>query len=136
VPNPLRVLIIAGDPLARAGLAALLGQQPGLVLAGQTPAGPDLPAALDAYQPGALVWDLGWDSDAALDALASLPSDAPPALALLPDDSHAVAARAAGARGLLLRDAGGGAGGGWRWLAGRCGNALPWGEGGHRRAGP
>ncbi len=106
MPN-LRILIIADDPLARAGLAALLGQQPGLVVAGQVASGSDLPAALDAYQPDALAWDLGWDPAASLDRLADLPGDAPPVLALLPNDSHAAATRAAGARGLLLRDAGG-----------------------------
>jgi DNA-binding NarL/FixJ family response regulator len=105
--TPLRVLIVAGDPLARAGLAALLAAQPGLAVAGQAAPGAELPAALEAYRPQALVWDLGWDAATALDALAALPEDAAPSLALLPDDTHAAAARAAGARGLLLRDASG-----------------------------
>jgi DNA-binding NarL/FixJ family response regulator len=75
---------------------------------GQVASGADLPAALEVYQPDALVWDLGWDPATAIERLAELPEDAPPVLALLPDDSHAAAARAAGARGLLLREASGG----------------------------
>jgi DNA-binding NarL/FixJ family response regulator len=97
--NPYRVLIIADDPLARAGLAALLADQDGCTVVGQV-AGDD--PALDVYRPDALIWDLGWDPDPA--ALPDLDSG-PPVVALLPDPTQAADAWAAGARGLLLRSA-------------------------------
>jgi len=39
---PLRVLIVADDPLARAGLATLLTPQPGCIVAGQMAAHADV----------------------------------------------------------------------------------------------
>ena len=70
-----RVLIVADDPLTRAGLAALLTGQDGCTVAGQTasvepapgnrqelaPAAA-VPLAISAYRPDVLLWDLGWDS--------------------------------------------------------------------------
>ena len=102
----LRVLVVAGDLLARAGLASNLAQQPGLTVVGQIGLSPELASSVEAYQPGALVWDLGWDMDVSLELMAGLttgnaPAETVPVLALLPD-----ASRAAGARGLMLRDAG------------------------------
>ena len=55
IMNECRVLIVADDPLARAGLAAIL--QDGCSVVGQA-AGDDL--SLDVYRPDVLVWDLGW----------------------------------------------------------------------------
>ena len=103
-PDELRVLVVAGDPLARVGLAALLGDQPGWAIAGQIAGDSDISDALDTYRPDAVVWDLGWDTAPALDLLADLEEDRAPVVVLLPDQTHAAEARAAGARGLLLRD--------------------------------
>ena len=97
--NPYRILIVAHDPLARAGLAALLAGQDGCTVVGQV-AGDD--PALDVYRPDALIWDLGWDPDPA--ALPDL-DGGPPVVALLPDPTQAADAWSAGARGLLLRSA-------------------------------
>ncbi len=97
--NPYRILIVADDPLARAGLAALLAGQDGCTVVGQV-AGDD--PALDVYRPDALIWDLGWDPDPA--ALPDL-DGGPPVVALLPDPTQAADAWSAGARGLLLRSA-------------------------------
>ena len=110
----LRVLIVAGDLLARAGLAANLANQPGLTVVGQIGLDPDLAKSIEAYRPGALVWDLGWDMNASLELIAGLHledqpenrSENPPVLVLLPDASRASDAWVAGARGLLLRYAG------------------------------
>jgi DNA-binding NarL/FixJ family response regulator len=59
---------------------------------------------VDVYRPDVVLWDLGWDAD-------ELPPDFAeadyPVLALLPHDGVAADAWAAGARGLLLREAGG-----------------------------
>lgn len=110
--DDLRVLIVADDPLARAGLAALLADQPGCQVIGQVSGDTDLLDALDVHRPEVIVWDLGWDPASAsstspatgLERLSDLEDEAPPAVALLPDETHATEARIAGARGLLLRD--------------------------------
>lgn len=110
--DDLRVLIVADDPLARAGLAALLADQPGCQVIGQVSGDTDLLDALDVHRPEVIVWDLGWDPASAsstspstgLERLSDLEDDAPPVVALLPDETHATEARIAGARGLLLRD--------------------------------
>jgi two-component system nitrate/nitrite response regulator NarL len=109
----LRVLIIADDPLARAGLAALLADQPGCTVVGQVAEDTDLPSALDVYRPEVVVWDLGWDPTpgsstplaTSLDRLAELGDAALPVVALVSDETHAVEAQIAGARGLLPRNA-------------------------------
>ena len=103
IMEPYRVLIVAGDPLARAGLAALLGSQPGCIVAGQMAAEDDVSAALDVYRPDVLLWDLGWDPDPV--PLADAIDGAPPVVTLLPDADAATGVWAAGARGLLLRSA-------------------------------
>lgn len=102
----MRVLIVADDPLARAGLAALLADQPGCAVVGQVAGEADLPDALDVHRPDVTLWDLGWDPTSSLERLADLADAGPPIVALLPDEAHATGARTAGARGLLLRDTG------------------------------
>jgi DNA-binding NarL/FixJ family response regulator len=107
--HDLRLLILADDPLARAGLAALLGQQAGCQVVGQAAADADLAAEIDAARPDAVVWDLGWAPATALERLAGQSTLLPPVLALLPGGAPAsdTALRAwqAGAAGLLRRDA-------------------------------
>jgi two-component system nitrate/nitrite response regulator NarL len=85
----LRVLVVGEDPLARAGLAALLQGIEGLEVVGSSV----------AEEADVLLWDLG------LGARAEPPSPGgPPVLALLADESAAPEALAAGATGLLFRD--------------------------------
>jgi two-component system, NarL family, nitrate/nitrite response regulator NarL len=110
----LRVLVVADDPLARGGLAALLAGQLGLIVVGQTAAVPhdasgitDLAVALDAYQPDVLVWDLGWDAAPSLARLAELRDRAVPSAVLLAGVASAPAAHQAGAAALLPRDVSG-----------------------------
>ena len=55
----LRVLVVADDPLARAGLAALLAAQPGATVVGQVAGEAGLSSALDVYRPDIVVWDMG-----------------------------------------------------------------------------
>ena len=57
--SQVNVLIVADDPLARAGLAALLAAEAAIAVAGQSGSDADLGAALDAFLPDAVVWDLG-----------------------------------------------------------------------------
>ena len=102
----LRVVVVADDHLAGAGLAAMLAGQPGYALVGQVSAEAYASAGPEVFSPDVAVWDLGWDASAVLERLAESPDAGPPAVALLPDESAAHAARAAGARALLLRDVG------------------------------
>lgn len=120
--SDLRVLIVADDPLARAGLATLLTSLPGCMVAGQMAGDADVLTGLQVYGPDVVVWDLGWDVLTAaaspphlspsgqagrrtrLEHLADLRDTGYPVLALLSDDRQATAAWTAGVHGLLLRD--------------------------------
>jgi len=95
------VVVISEDPLVRSGLASLLKGQ-GIASASAT----SLTAAADATAEIA-VWDLGASTADVLDRLEELQSSRHTVIALLPDPVHAASAYAAGARGLLLRDADG-----------------------------
>ena len=108
----LRVVIVAHDPLARAGLAMLLSDQPGYVLVGQVNASEGLADELDIYQADVIVWDMGWEPEESISLLQELTADsdegAPALVALIPDGEQAAAVWAAGLqaglRGILLRD--------------------------------
>jgi len=83
--NPLRVLVVANDPLARAGLAALVQSEDDLSVVGQL--GPAA-TTVEAFTFDIALFDLGWELDDTLTPL----SDSPlleldtPLLVLIPDD--------------------------------------------------
>ncbi|HVT18143.1 MAG TPA: response regulator transcription factor [Thermoanaerobaculia bacterium] len=100
----LRVLVVGDDPLARSGLVFLLAGESELRIVEQV----DTAAAAAAIQrdePDLAIWDLGVDSELPLERLGELGEAAPPVLVLLADEQAASDALAAGARGLLFRDA-------------------------------
>lgn len=112
--QPVRLLIVASDLLARSGLAGLLGSAPELNIIAQSAPTGDLAALLAVYQPQVILWDMGWNAAQELDAVADLvQTDS----ALEPDDyartarvvaliAHEAGARAlwdAGVRAILLR---------------------------------
>jgi len=99
----MRVFIVAADPLARAGLAALLTTQSGLTVVGQTAPDVNLMAQVAAYHPDVVLWDLGWNAEVLIETLADFVEAGPPVLALVPDEEIARSAWLAGAKGLLLR---------------------------------
>ena len=102
--SDLRVLVVADDQLARAGLAALIADQPGCSIAGQL-AGPEYATtALGLYSPDVVVWDLGWHSTRSLELLDEAQVNGLPTVVLAPDQEYAAAAWSAGARGALPRD--------------------------------
>lgn len=97
--DPLPVLVVSSDPLARVGLAALVAAARGeLLLAGQVGPG-EVAAAVARSAPAVLLWDLGAGGAGQL-----RPGPAP-VVALALDEREAAAALRAGARGALLRDA-------------------------------
>ncbi len=72
----IRILIVAPDPLARSGLAALVESQPGCIVVGQSASLDDLAAAVELHRPDAGLVDLGFDFEmrpGALEVDADLP---------------------------------------------------------------
>jgi DNA-binding NarL/FixJ family response regulator len=104
-----RILVIADDPLARAGLAAVLDVQPACAVVGQIAAQADLAAEVEAARPDVVLWDLGWNPETMLTRLVELAEELPPVVALAPLDGEmerfAAEAWQAGAAGLLPRAA-------------------------------
>lgn len=103
-----RVLIVGEDPLARGGLAVLLAGAAGVLVVGQTAPGAQTAAAVTGLQPDAVLWDLGVsprevpDGIGGVGGIGSLPA----VVVLVADEEVAVEALAAGARGVLPREAG------------------------------
>lgn len=85
--NDLQVLIVAEDPLARAGLASLLQAEEGISVTGQVSL--ETPV-LDAFSHDVALLDMGWELDDDLTALAdaALLELDQPIVALIPDDAY------------------------------------------------
>ena len=101
----LRVLVVSLDRLSRAGLAAVLDQQPGLSVVGQVSGDENPFLPLDVYDPDVIVWDVSWETASATDNLKLLPENTPAVRALAATGHQAAQARAAGAQAFLSRDA-------------------------------
>jgi DNA-binding NarL/FixJ family response regulator len=107
--NPIRVVIADDHPMYRYGLAAVLGNQPGIELAGEAADGLDLLRVARDAKPDVVVTDLAMPRLGGAEAAARLLADAP-GLAILiltmhSDDESLFAAMRAGARGYLLKGA-------------------------------
>ena len=103
--TPIRILIVAEDSLARTGLAGVLAAHADVRVVGQSAVRGDLDVMLRAGRPDVVVWDLGWNAEASLDAMAEHASDFPPIVALLGGPEHTAEAIRSGARGLVGREA-------------------------------
>lgn len=89
--DDLRVLIVAGGPLARARLMTLLTDQLGFTVIGRGAGDADLLAEVAVYRPDVVAWDLGWDPaptttnfGTSLERLADLGDAGLPTVAWLP----------------------------------------------------
>lgn len=100
-----RVLVVADDALARAGLATLLSSQADCTVVGQVSGDADLLEAVQVYHPDVVVWDLGLSPAVSLERLDGFRNRGVPIVALVLDDNAAADTWSAGARGLLLRNA-------------------------------
>lgn len=100
----LRIVVIAADPLARRGLAALLAREEGLTVTGQLAAEEN---GLDGLSQEAdiALWDLGTGSRSPLDRVMQATRTGLAVLVLVHDESDVLESLAAGARGVLFRDA-------------------------------
>jgi DNA-binding NarL/FixJ family response regulator len=103
----LRVLVVSGDPLARTGLALLLGGREGITVSGQLRPDEDWPAWGEDAAPDVAIWDLGLEFRSGLEELRALGPAGPPVVAIVVDEADAREALAAGARGALSRNADG-----------------------------
>ncbi len=100
----IRVVVVADDHLARAGLAALLGDQAGCTVAGQTDPAQYASAEPELYRADVAVWDMGWQPERSLEYLADAGGAGAPNVVLIADDRVAAEASATGARGVLHRE--------------------------------
>ena len=100
----LRVLVVARDHLARAGLAALLEEQSGCTVAGRVDGFESIVSQGDLYRADAIVWDMSGSADGLTEHVADLDVIGPPVVALAADEAGASDAWAAGARGVLPSD--------------------------------
>lgn len=102
----MRILLVADDPLARAGLSALLTEQEDLEIVMQLASDdPSLFGAVKDYTPEAVLWDVGWEVSDDFERLADFVEIGPPVVVLLPDAQVARDVWSAGARGIVDRDA-------------------------------
>lgn len=100
----LRVLVIAGDSLARAGLAAMISELPGYNVVGQTAGSIDMANEVELYEPDVIIWDLGLNPASSLKTLTAVGELRTPFVVLVPDEDAAILASTHGLRNILSRD--------------------------------
>ncbi len=98
--DPLRVLVVSDDPLARAGLSARLAGRTDVRVAAEVGVAEARAVALEV-SPGAVLWDLG--AEGAVDGLAE--HGGAPVVALAGAEPAGADALRAGARAVLFRGA-------------------------------
>lgn len=111
-PQELRLLIVSSEPLIRAGLSALLEDEPGIVISGQSSPGTDVEAFLPIIRPEMILWDLGWEASPGdqvdlqneLDQISDLASEGIAIMVLISSPEFARDTWVAGARAILQRD--------------------------------
>lgn len=102
---PPSVLLVSDDPLARAGLSALLSRDLVARVVQECGSDEDLAGVLAQTPFELIVWDLGLDASARNTVWEALSRAPRPTLVLLPAPGDALAALASGARALLPRNA-------------------------------
>ena len=100
----LRVLVVAGDPLARAGLVALIENLPECVIAGQSAVDERLPDDVELYQPDIIVLDLGSDPSQTIERIGDITGIETPILVLISDESATAVVSTRRFNGVLPRD--------------------------------
>ena len=111
-PNaPIRVLIVAAYPIARAGLAALLGGVADVEVVGQAAGGAALPKAIAATTPDLLLLDQLSGDEETLERLETILRDRTDLVALIlgaeGTEEATIGALSIGARGFLPRESSG-----------------------------
>ncbi|MBI3913320.1 MAG: response regulator transcription factor [Chloroflexi bacterium] len=101
----IRIVLIADDPLARAGLAALLRDQPDVNVVAQISADENLAEQIETFAADVLVWDFGFDAAQMVERVLEAAQIQPRILALVHDEAEINSAWAHSVRGILPRDA-------------------------------
>lgn len=105
--EPTRVLVVGDDPLARAGLAALLAGRRGLVVSGLA-SSEELAATLASREHDVVAWAPGPKLDESGERVRAAAASGVPVVAIVSGSEEAAAALRAEARGLVHRTADGG----------------------------
>jgi DNA-binding NarL/FixJ family response regulator len=104
----LRLLIVAADTLARAGLSALVSDLPDVQVIGQISPDELALTEIDELVADVILWDMGWDPEEQIDLLFEIAADSqaggPGIVALLPDQERVSTLWSAGIRSMLPRD--------------------------------
>jgi two-component system nitrate/nitrite response regulator NarL len=95
-----RVVIVAADPLVRAGLAAALDDADGLSVVAQLAPGSGLADDVALHRPDVVAWDLGWSPDGPFE----LPELGAPVVLLLAEGQAPNDVWQQGLAGLLRRE--------------------------------
>lgn len=108
-----RILVIAADALARAGIAAILAAEDQVTVVGQAGPNDDLGQIAAIYRPNVALWDAGWfapdEPDPAENRLVQTMDEAGvPVLAIAGDADTAMSLWDRGVHGVLDRSAHGG----------------------------
>lgn len=103
-PEPLRVIVVGGDPLARIGLVSIVSEADDVDVEAIAPT-ERLAARLRFLAPDVVLCDLGGSGEGSTELLDSLREAGFPVVVLARDRNAAADALASGARGILLRDA-------------------------------
>jgi len=101
---PLRVLIVAEDPLVRGSLARLIEDQGEFVIAGQIPSSQYTPAEIAIFHAGVVLWDLGWDPLDGVEHFREVRDRTNPILMLVPDGVDLLEVWSQGLGGVLTRN--------------------------------
>jgi DNA-binding NarL/FixJ family response regulator len=99
------VLIVAGDPLARAGLASLVASSSFIGVAAELRSLREIEDDALATGVDAIVWDPGFTRAPGYAELEDLPQRSAPVITLVADEADAFEAWRAGSRGVLTRGA-------------------------------
>lgn len=101
-----RIYIIADNPLARVGLATLLGEATDCDIVGQGADDEGVLEALDVYQPDIILWDMSWITTLETQNLADVLEASVPVIALINDENQTNDLWQIGVDGMLLQDSG------------------------------
>jgi DNA-binding NarL/FixJ family response regulator len=102
--DPLRVLVVADDPLVQTSLGVLLREHDEETAVWKFSPDVDLNGAESAFAPDVILWDTGWEPTFTLNYSPLDERGAAPLVVLLGSDTAASEAIAFGARGILPRD--------------------------------
>ena len=106
-PSAIRIVVVDDHPLVRAGIAALIADEPDMVLVGEAANGREAVEQFRAHRPDVTLMDLQMPQMTGLEAMAAIRAEFPEAriivLTTYTGDVQVVRALQAGASGYLLK---------------------------------